>query len=368
MALRVGSAPLRGAPLLRTLTTLTRNPVSFTFHPRGGGAVPLVLCTHARNDPHLRFSSTSNNPIVPPGPVVPPTPTEPSIFDSFDLGIVDTIQDGVIAFHQLTPFSWAADIILLTLGLRLAISMPMHVFQQKVLARVELLRPNLKEWAGMLGQSVVERNQKAGNTIEQARAELATELAKRHAAAFREAGLQPWKTQLPVFGQVPVWIALSLALRQMTSETTMLTTPALFQSLSDGGMLFFPDLTVPDSTMILPITLGIANLVNLELHTLLRPVAAEPSARMQLLTGFFRLLAVVMVPVAMNVPAAMALYWTTSAVYGLGQHIALRLPTLRRLLAIPKTTTELPDPFATAARRLALSHREFWAEVREKNR
>lgn len=41
----------------------------------------------------------------------------------------------------------------------------------------------------------------------------------------------------------------------------------------------------------------------MQLHALLRPETARTSARMQLMTGFFRLLAISMVPIAMNVPA-----------------------------------------------------------------
>lgn len=41
----------------------------------------------------------------------------------------------------------------------------------------------------------------------------------------------------------------------------------------------------------------------------------------------------------------MALYWTCSSMYGLGQNIALSLPKVRRKLGIKKSESESDTPF-----------------------
>lgn len=64
----------------------------------------------------------------------------------------------------------------------------------------------------------------------------------------------------------------------------------------------------------------------------------------------------------------MALYWTTSALYGLTQHITLRTPTVRRALGIPKTPSEVARPLPEALQRLRAASATFWADVREKNK
>ena len=61
-----------------------------------------------------------------------------------------------------------------------------------------------------------------------------------------------------------------VAVRDMTSAmTTSLTPPSslFLDSLSTGGALWFSNLTVPDSTMLLPVLLGAINLVNVEVRT-----------------------------------------------------------------------------------------------------
>lgn len=145
----------------------------------------------------------------------------------------------------------------------------------------------------------------------------------------------------------------------------METSPATFEALAEGGVLWFADLTMADGTLVLPWLLGLANLANIELNVLRH--AAQATDRQRLVTNFFRFLALLMIPVASNVPAGLCLYWTTSSLYGLGQNIALRLPRVRALLAIPAAPSDSRTPLRDLARIARERHRAFWAEVRRVN-
>lgn len=50
----------------------------------------------------------------------------------------------------------------------------------------------------------------------------------------------------------------------MTDPVTLSENIALYADLAHGGVLWFTDLTKPDSTRILPVVLATANLINVE--------------------------------------------------------------------------------------------------------
>jgi inner membrane protein COX18 len=85
------------------------------------------------------------------------------------------------------------------------------------------------------------------------------------------------------------------------------------------------------------------------------------------LTRFFRTLGVAMVPLAMQVPSGLVLYWATSAVVGLAQTVALRYPRVRRRLGIPHTPSESRKPVRDVLRGIVTRTAAFWVDVRDKN-
>lgn len=104
----------------------------------------------------------------------------------------------------------------------------------------------------------------------------------------------PFKASLLVWVQLPLWISLSLALRNLSLDKPGKFTLTLAQAdcglilvqgkqqpvssaglkseLATGGALWFSDLTLPDSTWILPICLGLTNLLIVEVSLFSRHV------------------------------------------------------------------------------------------------
>nr|CAD7588580.1 unnamed protein product [Timema genevievae] len=71
--------------------------------------------------------------------------------------------------------------------------------------------------------------------------------------------------------------------------------------LSVGGALWFPNLTVPDASLILPVTMGLVNLAIVEVQTLSR--SKKPTKLQRYATNLFRGLSVAMIPIAAGVPS-----------------------------------------------------------------
>jgi inner membrane protein COX18 len=172
---------------------------------------------------------------------------------------------------------------------------------------------------------------------------------------YAQEGCSPYRVALLPWVQLPLWITLSFALRNMAG--VLPGRPSLETvetALTTEGCLWFQDLTVPDPCYVLPIILVASNLCNIELHALRRQT---PSRSQRIFTNSLRVLSVAMLFVATQMPSVMTLYWTTSSTFGLVQNILFNFPRVRRGLKIPRTPSESQTPF-----------RDLSTTVREKAR
>ena len=119
--------------------------------------------------------------------------------------------------------------------------------------------------------------------------------------------------------------------------------------MSAEGCLWFPDLVIPDHTLVLPFLLGSLYLANVAVHAnnhspdSERPRSAkvrEPkqisrtfpmNVLFQLWTAGFTCVSLIMIPISTMVPSALALYWTISAGTGLAVTLAVMSPRIRNL-------------------------------------
>jgi membrane protein insertase Oxa1/YidC/SpoIIIJ len=106
--------------------------------------------------------------------------------------------------------------------------------------------------------------------------------------------------------------------------------PQLVESaMASEGMLWFTDLTISDPTSALSVILAAVTYANIHLS---RGPVADPKyitftrgrRQMQWIRKGMKLLPVALVPMTMYLPAATLLYWTSSAVSGLGVNLLLR--------------------------------------------
>ncbi|XP_071952543.1 cytochrome c oxidase assembly protein COX18, mitochondrial-like isoform X2 [Antedon mediterranea] len=149
----------------------------------------------------------------------------------------------------------------------------------------------------------------------------------------------PAKASIMILTQIPLWISVSLSLRNMTgaiSSNFYLDPNCVVPTLSDGGTLWFTNLVLPDPLYILPLAVGLLNLINIELQTL---NVREGSKFPKLVTNMLRGLSIIIIPIAAYMPSAITLYWMTSASYSVAQNLFLKLPKVRLALnLVPKST------------------------------
>ncbi|XP_071390216.1 cytochrome c oxidase assembly protein COX18, mitochondrial, partial [Centroberyx affinis] len=194
---------------------------------------------------------------------------------------------------------------------------------------VEALQAEIAELAKRLRYEVSARGKERDWSERHCRFQFKKNLRRLVSQLYIRDNCHPFKASLLVWVQVPMWISLSLALRNLSLDHRH---TALQAELAAGGALWFPDLTVPDSTWILPVCLGLTNLLIVEIFALQR---VNLSFFQKFVTNFIRVISVLMIPIAATVPSSMSLYWLSSSLVGLGQNLLLRSPGLQRFLGLP---------------------------------
>ncbi|XP_078659517.1 cytochrome c oxidase assembly protein COX18, mitochondrial-like isoform X2 [Branchiostoma floridae x Branchiostoma belcheri] len=257
--------------------------------------------------------------------------------------------------HLQTGLPWWATIVMTTAVLRLGLTFPLAVYQAQVIARVELLAPELGRFAAALRRQVSVAGQQRGWTEKQMRRKFNLKMREFRTSLYIRDNCHPFKGSLLVWVQLPLFVCVSFALRHLTGTFQGVHGAATLQpDMVSQGALWFTDLTAADPTLLLPVLLGTLNLVIVEMHSLQQ---VEKTRTQAVLTNFFRGISVLMVMVAAYMPAAMTLYWTSSSAVGLAQNILLKLPRLRQACRIPPTPRDSPTPFrdmaATLRRKLA---------------
>eukprot|EP00794_Sanderia_malayensis_P016647 gene16647-18337_t len=269
----------------------------------------------------------------------------PTYYYTFPL--VVGIQTLLINMQSFTGLPWWATIVSSTILLRFVITLPLARVQATAVAKTELLQPTLKEVYEALKHNIAIKGKRNGESAEEVERKYRQEARKYTLDIYRRENCNPMKLYLLPWVQLPLWILISLALRNISGffpKTTESVTEIVqcHPDLLTGGCLWFHDLTVSDPYYIIPVIIGVTNLLNIELNTLRRKV---PSMRQRILTRVFRIMTVGMMLASSQVPTAMSLYWATSSSYGLAQNICLMQPSVRRKLGIPQAPSESKTPF-----------------------
>ncbi|XP_030835952.1 cytochrome c oxidase assembly protein COX18, mitochondrial-like, partial [Strongylocentrotus purpuratus] len=248
--------------------------------------------------------------------------------------------------HSVTGLPWWATVVATTFTLRFSLTLPLAIYSQNIRVRVENLQP---EVIALAKRSFVERfaaRAKQEKWSEKRAQRAFVGLVRRYSKElYVRDNCHPAKGSILFLVQLPMWIFLSLALRNMTgalSERMYVDPASIVPDLATGGTLWFPSLIVPDPTFILPVLVGVLNLSNIEMHALHK---GRVTRVQRYVNNSLRTLSVVMIPIAAYMPSAMALYWSVSAFYGLGQNILLKIPSARRALGMRSSKSDTDTPF-----------------------
>ncbi|XP_003383873.1 PREDICTED: mitochondrial inner membrane protein OXA1L-like [Amphimedon queenslandica] len=233
------------------------------------------------------------------------------------VGLVQNCLDWI---HLNTGLPWWASIVVGTVILR-SLMLPLVIKLQVNAARLNQIRPETD-----VIMARMKEYQQMGNTI------LAAQENARLLMLYRKHNCNPVKMMIMPFLQFPVFISFFIALRRMAQ--------APIESMKDGGLFWFTDLTLPDPYYILPITSSLLFMANIELGG----EAGVTNPQMEKMKLFFRIMSVALVPLTATFPTALFMYWITASFYSMGQILVLKVPAVRTRLGIPNIVN---DPFAT---------------------
>ncbi|XP_019520871.1 PREDICTED: mitochondrial inner membrane protein COX18 isoform X1 [Hipposideros armiger] len=256
---------------------------------------------------------------------------------------VQGAEELLLGAHTAMGLPWWGSILLTTVALRGSITLPLAAYQHYILAKVENLQPEIKNIARHLNQEVAIRANQLGWSKRVARLTYLKNMRRLVSELYVRDNCHPFKATVLVWIQLPMWIFMSVALRNFSTGTAHAGAGfSVQEQLASGGVLWFPDLTALDSTWILPVSLGVTNLLIVEIFALQK----IGMSRFQMyMTYFMRAVSVLMIPIAATVPSSIVLYWLCSSFMGLSQNLLLRSPRFRQLCRIPVTKGESDTPY-----------------------
>ncbi|XP_073456611.1 cytochrome c oxidase assembly protein COX18, mitochondrial isoform X2 [Aquarana catesbeiana] len=249
----------------------------------------------------------------------------------------------LVSLQEVTGLPWWANILCATVMLRTAVTLPLSIYQMYIIAKVENLQSEIESLAKQLRYEVSVYGKQQGWSDKVAKFHFRKNMKRIVTELYVRDNCHPVKASLIMWIQIPMWIFVSLALRNFSFSTNKSTTGlVLHEQLQEGGALWFPDLTVPDSTWILPISLGLINLLLVEIFALRK---TELSKFQRYISNFIRAVSVVMIPIAASVPSCMALYWVSSSLVGLSHNLLLKSPAVQRIFRVPRTKAYSDTPY-----------------------
>lgn len=251
-----------------------------------------------------------------------------------DSAPVHLCEQVLVSVHEMSACPWWLSIAAATFSVRTVITLPLAAYQLLIISKVEALQAEISMLAKRLRYEVSVRASERGWTEKQSRFQFKKNLRRLISELYVRDNCHPFKASLLVWVQLPLWISFSLALRNLSLDPS-----AVQDQLAAGGALWFPDLTAPDSTWILPVCLGVTNLMVVEVFSLQR---VTTSGLQRVLLNTVRAFSVLMIPIAAYVPSSMALYWLTSSLVGFGHNLLLRSPWIHKLLGVRTRGSQTP--------------------------
>ncbi|KAK2582943.1 hypothetical protein KPH14_009004 [Odynerus spinipes] len=258
---------------------------------------------------------------------------------------VQFTQEYLVWFHSYTGLPWWATIILATIIVRTTITLPLAMYQHYILAKLENLKYEMNDVARYLKRSTAESAIKF-NWPEKYTQSVYQRAIREHWNKMVVAeNCHPMKSAVLVLVQIPVWITLSFSLRNLCNMLPSGNPYAhqLYLELTTGGFGWISNLTEVDHFFILPVSIGLLNLIIIEIQSMLR---VRELTRLQEITfNVVRFMAVLIIPLAACIPSCISLYWMTSSACGLCHNLLLVSPKFRRIGRIPETELECSHPY-----------------------
>ncbi|SMN18676.1 similar to Saccharomyces cerevisiae YGR062C COX18 Mitochondrial integral inner membrane protein required for membrane insertion of C-terminus of Cox2p [Maudiozyma saulgeensis] len=277
------------------------------------------------------------------------------------------VADTFTTVHEVSGIPWLVLIPTTTFVLRTVFTLPFSIWQRKRIVKQQELRKVIQSMTPIIklrlaaakasetkpvnknvtitSRTTMTDETKIPNAIQQETTRQLTpeqivviaakETRKRQKTIFKKHGVQMWKNMLLPVVQIPLWCTVSMGIRKLTEWKIEGSTHAWFESFKFHEI----DLTGPLDIypMIIPITLGIVSLLNIEYNgkMLLRKTTdvvgletyKDDNSRLtqgiKSVLNVSRIGSVFMMGVSSQASILLSLYWISSNLYSLLQNIVL---------------------------------------------
>ncbi|ORY50036.1 hypothetical protein BCR33DRAFT_847265 [Rhizoclosmatium globosum] len=265
------------------------------------------------------------------------------------VSVIDGFAQVFTMLHS-AGLPWGTAVIVGTIAFRVAFTAPIAVVQRRRVERLAAIQPVVPPGLGNnaqalcqaadpvqgKGEPALQAKQLPSNSHFLATLGASSPLSVCIIGGEEAGGLPPWAfggSAAAAVASDSTGVTSDIASSPLSaSDTTSITTNTI------DPFLVVPRPLVPDPTVLLPLIVGGLHLANIESHT---SSVTSPTPRQRAFKLLFQSIAVLMVPVATQVPAGVALYWASSAGYSLVQNYVLqKIYTKPKTLTIPKDAVD----------------------------
>ncbi|XP_033335073.2 OXA1L mitochondrial inner membrane protein [Megalopta genalis] len=228
------------------------------------------------------------------------------------------VQHALNALHTYCGLPWWAAIGVGTLCVRFAL-FPLVIKVQRNSSKMNEYLPQMQKM-----QSKMMKARQNGDEYETAAC--AQELSK----FMKDKHINPLKNMGLVMLQFPVFLSFIIGLRRMAE--------APVESMKEGGLWWFTDLTVYDPYYTLPLATCLTMYVSMEYS-----IMVNHGTNMGLVSYFMRAIPIVTFPIILHFPAAMLCYWYSTNVITFLQICFLRITAVRAWFDMPPIVVHKPE-------------------------
>ncbi|CUS20306.1 LAQU0S01e03642g1_1 [Lachancea quebecensis] len=282
-----------------------------------------------------------------------------------NISVFQGVTTSLVYLHEVSGLPWLVLVPLVTIGLRTTFTLPLSIWQRKRIVKQQELRkvvqattPVVKLRLAASTQAAskpAKASEESGNvpttlqkpslSPDQITLLALKETRNRQKKMFAESKVQLWKNALLPLIQIPLWVSVSMGLRELTKQRLIDSNLAHASPLKNIDSLDYVsrisslDLSLPlDSLpMLAPLFLGTLALLNVEHNgrvmttttseTMGIKLAPNPSSKvsqsMQSILNVSRLSCIFFMGVSSQAPLLLSAYWISSQLYSLVQNYIL---------------------------------------------